>query len=281
MKNSCESCAFRLNDDTGTQTGCRVGRLDKYRSLGLASVEDAHYVVDGRLCGLNVNRNAIPDDADLGELADRVTAAVRVRARWVVACGRRTTDPRALADLALYAIRQGDFVKEIRVVVRDRKSQRAVSALLADAVPPVPWAVRWVVDQEMADDPFACVRESFAGETSGCQFFVVVCAETGKPPETLLADLDRRVNEELEQVPYEDYPWGAVVQTHTFFEVEHAGRPGRFAPPADTPEWAAWLAAPFPARLEAASHETPGRSDGAVGDQPVEKADAQEGAGVV
>ena len=253
MKNSCEGCAFREDDDRGSQTGCRVGRLDRYRELGLVVAEGDHYVVRDRLCGFNVNRNAIPPDADLGELGVRVADALRVRARWVVACGRRVTDPEALARLALSGLDQGDFVRELRVVVRDRKTQRAVSARLTEAAPPVPWAVRWVVDQDRADDPFECVREGLADDPTDCQFVVVVCAATSeRPGGDLLADLDARVNGALEQVAYEDYPWGAVFQTHTFVEIDHCGRPGRFAPAEDSPERAAWLALPFPARLEEA-----------------------------
>lgn len=234
--NSCQHCVFREDGEGGEQVGCKAGRLDRYLALGgAAKAPGGHYLVPGRLCAFNARREAVPAGQDLGALRARIRKDVAVRARWVVACGRRQLDPDGLTALALLAAAQaGGHAVEVHVVTRDRKTQRGVSRRLGEGAR-MPWATVGVSDHERADDPFECLKESMTAHPTDSQFAVLMWGGGGElPPPGLLADLDARVNDDLEQIYYADFPWGCVVSTHVFAALGHS---------ADRP---------FPDRLEAA-----------------------------
>lgn len=260
MTNSCQRCVFRLNDEGGVQTGCGAGQLPLYEALGLPVRKDDHFVIPGRMCRYNVHENAVPVDADLGELTDRIAKAMKVRVRWLVAAGSRMPDPDAVAAAAVAGASQAG-VRETRAVVGDRKAQRKVSAALSQADVGRPWGVRWMTDATAADDPFMCLAEDLKADPTDCHFAFLVWSDAVPPPD-VLADLDDRVNRQMEQVLYEDYPYGALVNTRVFLVVGHSHED------------------PFPARLERAIEETR-QPVGGVGDEPVQEADPQEDASVV
>lgn len=71
MKTICRDCVFAQYDES-KQTGCALGRLDRYRKINRAELVDTYYEIDG-LCNACTKENpdGMPDFDTLKETVER------------------------------------------------------------------------------------------------------------------------------------------------------------------------------------------------------------------
>ena len=198
IKSTCETCIFATYDNS-VQTGCRLGRLDKFAERGVA--------IHSRLT--EDNRNVF--------VIERFCSAAR-NAEWV----EGQTDPEATVRKELevachvYVLALGatfeDIAKTLHSLTHQQPKPTVVEVLVQGTERPgklilqmqheFPEGLNWKVRVLNSDETNAEDALDRAVPLSNATFYAVFTAGT-QVPSTFLKDLDRLVNDEL-------YSFGAI-----------------------------------------------------------------------
>jgi hypothetical protein len=204
---SCRDCAFaKFNhpDKAKTQTGCELGRLDKFREQGTEVLEayngqDEFYVVNGRACP--AFRSVMSDwyrKVLIANQAAAVRAELTVRVDVLIPVmydganlGRLTDTLESLKrqkvkPSSVILLNNADGVKTSQLVARLRKEAEGLNWTVTEIKERKPDGGRQNVDR---------VVDLVAGNLKG--HFYTLVSPGDVLPETFTADLDRAVVDDM------------------------------------------------------------------------------------
>jgi hypothetical protein len=208
---SCQHCCFAVSE-SGTQTGCKAGRLDAFRAIDPALVVEAEneygefYLVNGRTCNLQRHYpwgDGLTDEERLRKARDEVRTKTALV--LVLVDGEQEENTTEAVALTLWSARNVAPLPFHEIIVVDNQDRIPAAELRsmvgaaadksgADTV----WRFVTVADREGDGSRITFGRAVDCGlaHLRGSDYYVTARAGDFIPL-TLPADLDRACNERL------------------------------------------------------------------------------------
>ncbi len=204
LTTSCQDCLFAdgtcSRDNIFTQTGCDLGRVDKYRQLGcLVEAENENgefYIIQGRACNAFRHKNSEWAKAHCKEAVSKVVEEIRPKVGYVILVAKDSS-AEDLTRTALAALAQCPPPSSIVAVHGEGvESHAKLNAALFSALGnKVTW--RMVCLMEAAPSRGRLIDRAVAEMPDATWYGVFVAG--ADVPAGLASRLDESLNEKLEQ----------------------------------------------------------------------------------
>ena len=199
VKSSCQNCVFAFTKGHGpvdgeTQTGCRLGRIEKFRERG-TSVElkydkwGSGFFIINRFCSANRNREwaaGLSEEQQERKVREEVALAAHV---YVPVWSPTMDEIKTTLDSLTH---QKPKPAAVEILVKGDKRPGKLILWLQHAYPDLNWKVTVLTDEEATPD--AAIDSAVPRCES--MFYAVFNSGVAAPAD-FLQELDRLVNDEL------------------------------------------------------------------------------------
>ena len=197
FQTTCKKCIFSIRENN-EQTGCSVGRLDKFSAQGITSYEadgtGGFYSINGRKCNMCHQQDwvdHIRKKGLSGSLPEKAREEATIKFAVSIFCDDNSTQQ--LDDSVRSVINQPITPKIFSVI--NLKDTRGTVLFLGDNC-----KSKWkVVKSGIEDNKQKLFNESF--KNTKCHYYVLMNAGSTIPTD-LLSSIDERINDDLEKMFY-------------------------------------------------------------------------------